>query len=182
MKKRPSHRLSHHVLVGLVTLSPILALQGCSTSTIPDSSFLKNRSDFVQVASRESPLFVPTPIVNVGAASWYGPGFAGRKTASGEIFDETKFTAAHKTMPLGARARVTHLGNGKSVEVLINDRGPYIDGRMIDLSQASAKALGMIDNGVAKVRIEFLNCRDGECSALDNNRIFDSVRRARLEI
>ena len=87
-------------------------------------------------------------------------------------------------MPLGARARVTHLGNGKSVEVVINDRGPYIDGRMIDLSQAAAKVLGMIDNGVAKVRIEFLNCRDGECSALDNNRtsLFDSVRRARLEI
>ena len=164
----------------------ILTLQGCSTSAIAiaDSSFLRNHPDLVQVASRQPPFFVATPIVHVGAASWYGPGFSGRKTASGDIFDETKFTAAHKTMPLGTRARVTHLGNGKSVEVVINDRGPFTGGRMIDLSQAAAKALGMIDNGVAKVRIELLSCRDGECSGLDNNRtsLLDSVRRARLEI
>jgi len=162
-------------------------LPGCSTSTIAiaDSSFLRDQSDLVQVASRQPPYFVAAPIVHVGAASsWYGPGFSGRKTASGDIFDETKFTAAHKTMPLGTRARVTHLGNGKSVEVVINDRGPYIDGRMIDLSQAAAKALGMIDNGVIKLRIELLSCRDGVCSGLDNNRtsLLDSVRRARLEI
>jgi rare lipoprotein A len=123
-------------------------------------------------------------MVHVGAASWYGPGFAGRKTASGETFDDTKFTAAHKTMPLGTKARVTHLGNGRSVEVMINDRGPYINGRMIDLSRAAAKALGMIENGVAKVRIEPLRCRDGECSEPDNNNqmsLLDSIPRASLE-
>jgi len=94
--------------------------------------------------------------VRIGAASWYGPGFNGKKTASGDIFDESKLTAAHRTMPLGSKARVTHLGNGKSVEVLINDRGPYIEGRVIDLSRAAAKALGIIDKGVAKVEVQWL--------------------------
>jgi len=165
-------------------LLTILTLQGCWTSTISNSSLLSSRSNFVQLASREPPLFIATPIVHVGPASWYGPGFSGRKTASGEIFDETKFTAAHKTMPLGAKARVTHLENGTSVDVVINDRGPYIDGRMIDLSQAAAKALGMIGNGVAKVRVELLRCHDGECFGLDDNRAsqHDSLSRARLEM
>ena len=153
--KRPLQRSSYGN--GLVVLLTILTLQGCSTSTVADSSLLTNGHDLTQLDSREPTFFVANPIGHVGAASWYGPGFSGRKTASGDIFDERKFTAAHKTMPLGTRARVTHLGNGKSVEVVINDRGPYRDGRMIDLSQAAAKALGMIDNGVAKVRIELLN-------------------------
>jgi rare lipoprotein A len=95
--------------------------------------------------------------VHTGEASWYGPGFTGKKTASGEIFDPGKFTAAHKTFPLGSRARVTHLHNGKSVEVEINDRGPYADGRIIDLSQAAARALGMIENGTAAVRVELIS-------------------------
>jgi len=155
--KRLLYRSSHCVITGFAALLAILTPQGYSNSTILDSSFLRTRSDLVQVTNRESPYFVTTPVVHVGAASWYGPGFSGRKTASGEVFDETKFTAAHKTMPLGTRARVTHLGNGKSVEVVINDRGPYTDGRMIDLSIAAAKALGMIDNGVAKVRIAALS-------------------------
>ena len=95
--------------------------------------------------------------VYTGSASWYGPGFNGKKTASGEVFDQTKFTAAHKTIPLGRRARVTYLANGKSIEILINDRGPYVAGRLIDLSQAAAEALGLINNGVAKVQVELLD-------------------------
>ena len=94
---------------------------------------------------------------NVGEASWYGPGFGGKKTASGDIFDSEKLTAAHKTMPLGSKAKVTNLSNSKSVEVEINDRGPYIEGRIIDLSQAAAQALGMIDHGTTKVEIELLD-------------------------
>lgn len=93
---------------------------------------------------------------HIGEASWYGPGFQGKKTASGEIFDDSKLTAAHKTIPLGSKAKVTNLTNGKSVEVKINDRGPFIDGRMVDLSQAAAKALGMIDRGTARVQIDLL--------------------------
>ncbi|WP_207458465.1 septal ring lytic transglycosylase RlpA family protein [Azospirillum sp. SYSU D00513] len=89
-----------------------------------------------------------------GIASWYGPGFHGRKTASGEVFNQNAMTAAHKELPLGSRVTVTDVETGKSVEVLINDRGPFIDGRVIDLSRGAARELGIIEQGVAEVRVE----------------------------
>lgn len=92
--------------------------------------------------------------VERGQASWYGPGFHGRHTASGERFDQDALTAAHRRLPLGTRVTVTNLDNGRSVRVAINDRGPYVDGRVIDLSRAAARRLGMIDDGVVRVRIE----------------------------
>jgi len=92
--------------------------------------------------------------VHIGDASWYGPGFAGKPTASGDLFDETKMTAAHRTLPLRTKAKVTSIENGTSVEVEINDRGPFSAGRIIDLSQAAARALGITDRGVVKVRVE----------------------------
>jgi rare lipoprotein A (peptidoglycan hydrolase) len=93
----------------------------------------------------------------IGVASWYGPRFIGKKTASGDIFDGERFTAAHKTLPLGSKARVTNLINQKSVDVEINDRGPFIDGRIIDLSEAAARVLDMIDRGTVKVKVELLD-------------------------
>jgi rare lipoprotein A len=87
----------------------------------------------------------------VGKASWYGPGFHGKKTASGERFDENALTAAHPRLPLGTKVRVTHLGNGKTVEVRINDRGPHGGGRIIDLSRAAAHRLAM--DGTARVSV-----------------------------
>jgi rare lipoprotein A (peptidoglycan hydrolase) len=92
----------------------------------------------------------------VGLASWYGADFQGKPTASGQIFDEEKLTAAHRTLPLRSRVRVTNLENGRSVEVRINDRGPYVQGRVLDLSTRAAKALGMQKEGLALVRIELL--------------------------
>lgn len=89
-----------------------------------------------------------------GDASWYGPGFHGRKTASGERFNTYAMTAAHKTLPLGSKAKVTNLSNGKTVFVKINDRGPFVRGRIIDLSQAAKNAIGM--GGIAKVSVEGL--------------------------
>jgi rare lipoprotein A (peptidoglycan hydrolase) len=89
-----------------------------------------------------------------GQASWYGPGFHGKKTASGEIFDQGRLTAAHKTLPLGTKAKVTNLENGNTVEVEINDRGPYVGDRVIDLSRAAANALGFVESGLTLVRIE----------------------------
>ena len=89
-----------------------------------------------------------------GEASWYGPGFHGRKTASGERFNQHGLTAAHRKLPLGTKARVTNLDNGKSVEVKINDRGPYVRGRIIDLSKAAAERLGMKNAGTTPVRLE----------------------------
>ena len=92
-------------------------------------------------------------IEQVGTASWYGPGFHGRKTASGETFNQHAFTAAHRSLPLGTTAIVTNLETGKSVRVKINDRGPYVRGRKIDLSHAAAQRLGMKKMGVTKVKI-----------------------------
>lgn len=92
--------------------------------------------------------------IMVGKASWYGPGFHGKITANGEIFDENAFTAAHKELPFGTKVLITNLNNGKSTLVTINDRGPYINGRHIDLSRAAAGAVGMIEAGVVDVKME----------------------------
>ena len=89
----------------------------------------------------------------VGLASWYGPGFQGNPTANGEVFDQNRLTAAHRRLPLGSTVTVTNLDNGKKVTVEINDRGPYVDGRVIDLSKAAARRLDMVEDGVVKVRI-----------------------------
>lgn len=87
-------------------------------------------------------------------ASWYGPGFHGRKTANGEFYDQMSFTAAHKSLKFGTLLKITNLKNNKSVVVRINDRGPYVDGRDLDLSKAAALELGMVRKGVAKIKVE----------------------------
>ena len=92
--------------------------------------------------------------VQRGLASWYGPGFHGKKTASGDRFDQNDLTAAHRQLPLGSKATVTNLENGKQVEVEINDRGPYVGGRVIDLSKAAAEKIDMKGDGTARVRVE----------------------------
>ena len=89
-----------------------------------------------------------------GLASWYGGKFQGRLTANGERFDTNKLTAAHKTLPFNTMVRVTNLETGRHVEVRINDRGPFVEGRIIDLSRAAAEEIGMTGQGVAKVRVE----------------------------
>jgi rare lipoprotein A len=89
-----------------------------------------------------------------GTASWYGERFQGLETASGEIFDMHQLTAAHRELPFGAQVRVIHLRTGASVSVVINDRGPCIYGRDIDLSMAAARALGIVEEGLAPVLIE----------------------------
>jgi rare lipoprotein A len=94
--------------------------------------------------------------IEVGHASWYGAKFHGKKTASGLIFDQSEFTAAHRNLPLGSRVRVTNLENDRFVEVQVNDRGPFVPGRIIDLSRAAARALGMLEDGVTRVRVELL--------------------------
>ena len=86
-----------------------------------------------------------------GTASWYGPGFNGKKSASGERFNQNAMTAAHKTLPFGTKLKVTNQKTGKSVTVKINDRGPYHGGRIIDLSKAAASQLGIVNAGTGKV-------------------------------
>ena len=87
-------------------------------------------------------------------ASWYGPRFHGRTTANGEVFDQTAYTAAHKSLPFGTLLRITNLKNDKSLIVRINDRGPYIPGRQLDLSKAAAEKLGVLYSGVKKLKVE----------------------------
>jgi rare lipoprotein A len=88
-----------------------------------------------------------------GLASWYGGKFHGRLTSSGEVFDTNTMTAAHKTLPFGTMVKVTNLENGKSAVVKINDRGPFVEGRIIDLSRAAAEEIGMVGSGVARVSL-----------------------------
>lgn len=119
-----------------------------------------NADPLQEVAGRPQP---PAPVVAAapstlyqvnGEASWYGPGFHGNQTANGEIYDQYAMTAAHKTLPFGTQVRVTNLYNGRSVVVRINDRGPYIPGRIIDLSLSAAQTIGM--SGVADVQMDIL--------------------------
>jgi len=101
----------------------------------------------------------PAPIVNgeTGLASWYGRPYHGRPAANGEIYDMEKLTAAHRTLPFGTMVRVTNLNNRKTVDVRITDRGPFVDGRVIDLSHAAAEAIESIGPGVAPVRLDILS-------------------------
>src|SRR3972149_9600738 len=89
-------------------------------------------------------------------ASWYGPDFHGRPTASGEIYDMNAFTCAHREYPFGTKLKITYLSTAKTTSCLVNDRGPFIDGRDIDLSYAAAKDLGLIPAGTGAVRIEYM--------------------------
>jgi peptidoglycan lytic transglycosylase len=93
----------------------------------------------------------------VGTASWYGAGFHGMPTANGEVFDRERITAAHPTLPLPSVARVTNLENGRVVDVRVNDRGPFVGDRLIDLSQAAARKLGFEGQGLAPVRVDFVS-------------------------
>lgn len=118
-------------------LALTLALAGCGSSgKAPSAAATKNGR------------------AQVGMASWYGPGFAGRLTANGERFDPSKLTCAHRTFKFGTILEVTNLENGRSVVVRVNDRGPYAKNRVIDLSEEAARRIGMIEKGHVKVRIE----------------------------
>lgn len=124
--------LRKHLVVMLIAA----LLAACATAPVRRTTFLETHQ---------------------GKASWYGPGFQGRRTASGERFNQRDFTAAHRTLPFGTKVQVTNLMNGKTVVVRINDRGPYGKGRIIDLSKAAAKEIDMIHKGVVPVEITVLD-------------------------
>jgi rare lipoprotein A len=108
-----------------------------------------------------------------GVASWYGPGFHGRLTANGEVYDENDVTAAHPTLPLPSLVRVTNLENGRSIAVRLNDRGPFAGGRIIDLSRRSAQMLGIERAGIARVRVQVLESESRQLAALARQGITD---------
>lgn len=97
-----------------------------------------------------------------GKASFYADKFEGSPTASGEKYRHAKLTAAHKTLPFGTKVRVTNIANNQSVDVVVNDRGPYVDGRVIDLSKSAAEKLGFINQGLAEVKIEVIDAGNGK--------------------
>ena len=129
-----------------VTLVGVLAISGCTSEHSNDQSKQtpqEKESTAHQPAHKE-----------VGEASWYGPGFHGQETSSGETFDQKKMTAAHPSLPMGTKVQVTNLENDKKVEVKINDRGPFAENRVIDLSGAAANKLDMKGDGTAQVKVE----------------------------
>lgn len=103
-----------------------------------------------------------------GIASWYGPGFHGKRTANGEVYDENGLTAAHKTLPMPAMVRVTNLENGRSIQVRINDRGPFEAGRIIDMTRRGAQLLGFIQQGTARVRVDIMPEESQQLAALSS--------------
>lgn len=112
-----------------------------------------------KLSSQEEESLFPRLVryIKKGVASWYGPGFHGRKTATGEIFNMYEMTAAHKTLPIPSYAEVTNLANNRTVVVKINDRGPYVGNRLLDLSYAAAKKLGIQGGGTGKVEIKAIS-------------------------
>jgi rare lipoprotein A len=137
---------------------------GCATKiavvkdTCPKSYTIKGRT--YHPLKKASPGFFQS-----GIASWYGPGFDGKKTASGEIYDMHSLTAAHNILPLNTLVRVTNLSNNKDVVVRINDRGPFVGERVIDLSLAAAKQIGMVAPGTTPVRVSVIGPADSMLAA-----------------
>ncbi|MFY2562028.1 septal ring lytic transglycosylase RlpA family protein [Corallococcus terminator] len=130
---------------------------GCaSRAAKPDSREDSNPSPSSPGVTRREQM--PRSYVGEGLASFYGPGLHGRPTASGERFNQDAMTAAHRKERFGACLRVVNMENGRSVQVRVNDRGPYVDGRIIDVSKAAASKLGMLDKGVVRVRL--YRCKD----------------------
>jgi len=121
-------------------------------------ALVNNRQPLSAPVQARSTLRLPSPsmVTESGVASYYGFKYQGRPTASGEIFDLNQFTAAHRTLPFGTKVKVTNVANNHSVTVRINDRGPFIAGRIIDLSEAAARELEMIQSGTAEVKLEVL--------------------------
>lgn len=120
-------------------------------SLVLASLFISGSTIFLPQAASAEPAGSSGKVIQSGRASWYGPGFHGRRTASGETFNTNDLTAAHRTLPFGTKVRVVNKKTGRSVVVRINDRGPYAHGRVIDLSKASAQAIGI--SGVASVDV-----------------------------
>lgn len=134
----------------------LLTVAGCATArTDPTPAASRPRAS-VPPSRPRPPAVRPGSFEQTGEASWYGRQHHGKPTASGETYDMHKLTAAHPSLPLGTRVLVTNLDNGRTVEVRINDRGPFVSGRVLDLSYAAARRLGAIGDGVVPVGLKVL--------------------------
>ncbi len=133
-----------------------VVLIACSSTGSNTRYNRKSRHRYVRAGSLDRGSFKHGRFLQTGLASFYGDKFNGRKTANGEIFNKNDLTAAHRTLPFNTKLRVTNLKNKKVVYVRVNDRGPYVKGRIIDLSEAAGKKIGLDVTGTAKVRLEIL--------------------------
>jgi len=154
-------------LIALLILSALLGLAGCgkftpfpqhiySSPSVPPSDYDPKTKPYTVMGKWYYPLRTADGYDEVGMASWYGRDFHGNKTANGQRYDMYGVSAAHKLLPLGTKVRVTNLENNRSVVLVINDRGPFVNGRIIDLSYGAARQLGSVEKGVVKVRITAL--------------------------
>lgn len=133
---------------------PGVAIREVQESAPAEAPLLRPQTPALPIApARVAPRVVA---VSTGQASWYGPGFYGGRTASGEVLRPGTLTAAHRTLPFGTKVRVTNLWNGRSAVVRINDRGPFSGGRVIDLAPGAATQLGVVASGIAQVKLEVL--------------------------
>lgn len=150
--------MKHYSLLVLASIA-VLALAGCDSGSpyggTPDPTQVKIGKPYAINGITYEPKYEPN-YVEEGIASWYGPDFHERMTASGEQYDQHEMTAAHKTLPMPSLVRVTRLDTGQTVDVRVNDRGPFVKGRIIDLSKAAAEEIGLDKSGLAKVRVEYL--------------------------
>ena len=135
----------------LISFVAIIILAGCAgTSTY---NYKTSTKPYTIDGKTYYPMASADGFTETGRASWYGPDFHGKKTASGETYNKYAFTAAHKTLPFGTRVNVKNLDNGLSTTVVINDRGPFKSGRIIDLSYSAAQKISMVGTGTARVKI-----------------------------
>ncbi len=143
----------------------VLGVSACASAEGPTGDVQPRVASFAPMVTRmmpappaapAAPAVVEVAEVRVGQASWYGMKFQGRPTASGEPFDMNDLTAAHRTLPFGTEIRVINEDNGKSVVVRVNDRGPYVGNRVIDLSRKAAEAIGLRAKGVGRVVLQVL--------------------------
>jgi len=139
------------ILLAAATIAFALTLGGCGDMgfTTARRAYYGHHHRYARVERGEASTSSP----GVVAASWYGPGFAGRRTSSGERFNPNQLTAASRTLPLGSVVHVTNLSNGRSVNVRINDRGPFVRGRSLDLSHRAAQKIGLTAEGVGRVKV-----------------------------
>ncbi len=160
-----------HRIILIIALLAIVLMSGCSVmnkvNPFPQHIYSSAPSSKKSPAKAYAPKTKPYRVLGVtyyplksargydqvGMASWYGSDFHGKKTATGEIYNMYGLSAAHKTLPLGTKVRVTNLSNGRSVYLTVNDRGPFVRGRLLDLSYGAAKKLGSVKQGVIRVRI-----------------------------
>ncbi len=148
IKAETDFKIDPIILVFVVLLDVFAILSGCGTAFQPPNRYFT--ADLSSEHASEFPF-------QTGIASWYGPKFHGRTTANGEIFDMNRLTAAHPTLPFGTIVRVINQKNNKGVVVRINDRGPFLKGRIVDLSFQAAKSCGMVIDGIVPVILEIVS-------------------------